>query len=65
MKRCPFCKGAQLNAQSNLTGTWWHIVCQDCGARGPTAESAETAEALWDNRIEVLCECHLPDDAKD
>lgn len=68
LKACPFCGEAarpiayRLPYHSKYPGDWWQAHCSNgflgrgpCTAKGPVAETAEKAIALWNTRSPV-CE---------
>jgi hypothetical protein len=49
LQRCPFC-----NYDNTLVAEVWHgdfaVICHKCRAKGPTAQSKETAGDAWNRR---------------
>lgn len=48
---CPFC-GSKDPVQFDQTGISW-IMCEGCGAEGPTREELDGAIASWNRRAPV------------
>lgn len=48
LKPCPFCAASDNHWVTDEARLWW--VCQACGARGPTAQTAPDAIAAWNRR---------------
>lgn len=46
---CPFCGSVCLVSHQVAYEQW--IVCNDCGAEGPSAEDNSTDEPLWNRRV--------------
>jgi Lar family restriction alleviation protein len=49
---CPFCRSHNVGPidGDERAGGAFLIVCDDCGAEGPTAISEESARELWNER---------------
>lgn len=51
---CPWCKGVNLSQVTHRaddgTLTPISLICENCGASGPTAATHEHMSALWDAR---------------
>lgn len=47
---CPFCGSTVTEVKMPLEGSF-HVVCHDCGARGPKQYSLMRAEREWDRRV--------------
>jgi Lar family restriction alleviation protein len=56
-RRCPFCI-AKVKAIGKVdVGDDEHrfvVVCELCGAQGPTAKKEQAAVRLWNNRLRVV-----------
>lgn len=47
-RACPFCGSRRVNV---LDRSQWHEVhCTDCGAKGPSGPTPETAKERWNWR---------------
>lgn len=46
---CPFCGGNRLTMNDSGYDDWF-LVCDDCGADGPTAVTRYNAKYLWNDR---------------
>ncbi|WP_147282645.1 hypothetical protein [Pseudomonas jessenii] len=51
---CPWCRGVKLSQITHVaddgTQTPISLICDTCGASGPTAGTHEQMAALWDTR---------------
>ena len=52
LKPCPFCKGLRLFFDEDELFCFFAVVCIDCDARGPEAETRAEAADKWDTRQE-------------
>lgn len=50
LSECPFCKSLCLSYTSNGHESNF-VMCDDCGADGPTAKTKEGAAYVWNNRV--------------
>ena len=48
---CPYCNGTQVAIRDGL---YTQIRCENCGARGPLADSAFEALIGWNTRAPIL-----------
>ena len=46
---CPYCKGTDLATTSNGHESY-AVICDGCGAEGPTGKDEEAAENAWVDR---------------
>ena len=48
-ERCPFCKSYNLIVAGAGGENLWEIICEDCGATGPTKSTPVLAISGWNN----------------
>lgn len=49
IKPCPFCD-CEITATDEISAGTWTVICNVCGACGPTAETEELAVEYWNAR---------------
>jgi len=62
LKPCPFCRSKTIIAFDH------HLICLQCGAKGPHANSMREALILWDMRvpeIDARPEAQMTDEQSD
>lgn len=48
LKPCPFC--SSLEVETATIKSWW-VVCNNCGAKGPTKPTENRAALAWNKRV--------------